>query len=43
MESIRTINNEDFQLLYQILKKPHLQVLIFFIFPFEDNIPVSIA
>lgn len=28
MESIKTINNEDFQLLYQILKKPHLQALL---------------
>ncbi len=26
MQSIKAIDNEDFQLLYQILKKPHLQV-----------------
>jgi len=28
MENIKTINNEDFQLLYRILQKPHLQVII---------------
>lgn len=32
MDSIKTIDNEDFQLLYQILKKPHLQVISGFLF-----------
>lgn len=30
MENIKTINNEDFQLLYRILQKPHLQVILKF-------------